>query len=155
MSTLNALRPFVRLCQIIGLIPYTMELDPETKSFQRFSFSFKSFPARWYSMVLVTQIVGLVIGGATMKNYFQSDLYADMHLPIVIVLLQGTTSFTFFLILVIKRGVVLCYRPLRRVVELLVEVDRHLRDLPKCKNTILSRAIIGLVISITLVYTRF
>ncbi len=155
MSTLNALRPFVRLCQIIGLIPYTMELDPETKSFQRFSFSFKSFPARWYSIVLVTQICGLVVGGATLKNYYQSDIYTDMHLPIVIVLLQGATSFTLFLILIIKRGVVFCYRPLRRVVELLVEVDRHLRDLPECKNTILMRTIIGFLISIALVYTRF
>ena len=56
MEELTNLRPFVWFCQFSGFIPFRMEIDPETKKFQRFSFSFRHPLTWWFAFV---KIMGL------------------------------------------------------------------------------------------------
>jgi len=152
MSALKDLRPFIRLCQILGLIPYSMEIDPETKSFHRFRFSMRSLPAWWYIIALVAQAVGFVVIGVSFSEYYQSNHFSDLQLPIVVTLLGASSQFIFLLVQIFKRGIILRYNTLGRVVELLKEVERHLKDLPDgCKNSVFKRTIAGLLLSTTLV----
>ncbi len=151
MSALKDLRPFVHLCQIIGVIPYSMELDPETKAFRRFNFSIKSIPAWLYIIALAAQVFGLLVTVVLVLRYYKSDGFSDLNLPIVVALLNGSTQFIYIFFQTFKRGIVLRYQTLGRIVSQIKEVDRHLMNFPDCKNTVLRRTIIGFVFSIALV----
>ncbi len=153
MSALNDLRPFVRLCQIFGMIPYSVEMDPETKSFRSFRFHIKSIPAWLYLIALVAQVVAFVVAGGSLWIYYKSDEFVDLHLPVVVTLLNGSSHFIFMCVQVLKRGIFLRYQSLSRVISLIKEVDRHLIPLPECTNTVFKRTMIGLVILISLVHT--
>ena len=52
MEGLARLRPFTWFCQFCGFIPFRIELDPHTKTFERFSISNRrSFAAMWFASV--------------------------------------------------------------------------------------------------------
>ena len=53
MEELTNLRPFVWFCQFSGFIPFRMEIDPETKKFQRFSFSFRHPLTWWFAFLKI------------------------------------------------------------------------------------------------------
>lgn len=55
------LRPLIIICQIYGLIPFSMEMNSVTGRFQRFTLSLKHFPSWWYAFVLVVQVTCYVI----------------------------------------------------------------------------------------------
>ncbi len=154
MSALKQLKPFVRLCQISGLIPFTMETDPETKEFIKFGFSLKSAPAVWYFTILFVVILSFLIPTSTLSINFSSifeNVVTNMILSTVGVLLLGASHFSFMILFNIKRVTVLRYKHLRRAVVLVKEVEQHLSDLPHCKNTVKLRTIIGLTIAILMV----
>jgi len=156
MSALNDLRPFVRLCQIFGVIPFSMEVDPETKSFRRFRFSIKSITACFYYFAMVCQVVSFLVIGGVLWMQYKSAEYVYMHLPVAVALLNGSSQFIFFCVQVLKRVVFLRYRTLSRIVALIKEVDRHLFAPPECKSTVLKRTIVGLLFLISLViFTLF
>ena len=56
MEELTNLRPFVWFCQFSGFIPFRMEIDPETKKFQRFSFSFRHPLTWWFAFVKIMSL---------------------------------------------------------------------------------------------------
>lgn len=58
-------RPFLRLCQFVGLIPYRIEFHPKTNRFQRFSFSFKYPITWWYTLLFLSVICAIYINWVT------------------------------------------------------------------------------------------
>jgi len=154
MSALKQLKPFVRVCQISGLIPFTMETDPETKEFIKFGFSLKSAPAVWYFTILFVVILSFILPTATVSNNLSSifeNAVDNMNLSTVGLLLLGATQISYVVLFNIKRVTVLRYNHLRKAVALVKEVEQHLSDLPQCKNTVILRTFIGLIIAIFMV----
>lgn len=160
MSALKQLKPFVRVCQISGLIPFTMETDPETKEFLKFGFSLKSAPALWYFTLLLLVILSFTIPMATLSSNISSiyeNAVDNLNLSTVGLLLLGATQLSYAVLFNIKRVTVLRYKHFRRAVALVKEVEQHLSDLPQCKNTVILRTVIGLIIAVFMVtyFIRF
>lgn len=156
MSALKQLKPFVRVCQISGLIPFTMETDPETKEFLKFGFSLKSATALWYFTILFFVIISFILPSTTLSSTNMSSIYENavdnMNLSTVGLLLLGATQFSYMILFSIKRVTVLRYKHLRKAVALVKEVEQHLSDLPQCKNTVILRTVIGIIIAVVMVH---
>ena len=61
MESLKELGPFVRLCQISGLFPFRLKIDPELKHFQRFQLSLLHPLTFWYiSIQLLLQLSSIL-----------------------------------------------------------------------------------------------
>ena len=63
MAGLTVLGPFLRLCQISGLVPFRMEIDPQTKQFQRFVFSYFHPITVWYVLSNILAMNQILLTG--------------------------------------------------------------------------------------------
>lgn len=158
MFNSKELRLFVRLCQITGLIPYSIEYDPKTGQFERFSFAWRKFLTWWYVGILVLQ--GSIAINNTVQVYrsLQTQFSASgtKYLPTAVVILSGSSQLFYFAIVVIVRVTVVRYSRLCKAIQLIREVEQHLQNRRlsnkyDCKNTIAHRAIIGFVLSLLFV----
>lgn len=61
MLIFEKLRPFVWMCQFFGLFPFVMEIDPQTKLFKKFFFSWKKPVTWWFVFILIGQFLLLCI----------------------------------------------------------------------------------------------
>lgn len=93
MLPLEQLGLVVSFYQACGVIPYTMECDPETRKFTRFKFSFKHFTTWWFIILIVWQLACSFLIFAQEKN-FMSDVTSDS--PVTVIILVVTLSFLFF-----------------------------------------------------------
>ena len=58
MEELKKLGPFSLFCQILGLLPFRMQIDPQTNRLKRFPFSFRRPPIWWFIFLKI--LPGLV-----------------------------------------------------------------------------------------------
>lgn len=65
---MNQLRPFLRICQFVGMIPFRLEIDPETDEFLRFSFSFKYPITWWYILLTVLDLCSFCISAISSRS---------------------------------------------------------------------------------------
>ena len=68
MSVFEQLNPFVSLCQVCGLIPYTIEYNLITNKFSRFTFSIKHRTTWWFVGILALQLVSICFTSYLVKK---------------------------------------------------------------------------------------
>lgn len=154
---LRKLRPFVGICQIFGLVPFSMELDPKTGGFLKFAFSFKKFVSWWYIFLSNLQVANFVFmisanigrSKATLKD-------GESEFPIAVTLLLLATKLLYLVQVLMTKILALRYKRFRRVISLIQEVERQFSEmmLPRSiidKDTILLRTVIGIFIIIFMV----
>lgn len=151
MSVLKKLIPFVRICQFFGLVPFTIIMDPETREFVRFGFSWRSVPALWYFFLLAIQMMVITLPVSTMPNMMDSDLFRELNLSPAAIVLLLVDQISLVILFVTKRLTVLRFNHLRRAVALVKEVEQHLSDLPKCRNRVVRRTLMGFLTSAIMV----
>ena len=68
LEVMIQLRPFLRVCQFVGMIPFRLEIDPETNEFLRFSFSFKYPITWWYILLTVLDLCSFCISAICSRS---------------------------------------------------------------------------------------
>lgn len=150
--TIRKLRPFITICQIIGLVPFSMKMDPKTGGFIEFNYSVKNFVSWWYNFVGIVQTTGfffvMLIGVIDSKPSIT---------PIAVTVLLKATQFLYLLQILLAKIVPIRYKRFRRIVNLIIEVEQHLSTiLPGSiinnKDTIVSRTFIGILVIVFMVW---
>ena len=145
MDKLTNLRPFVRLCQLIGFIPFRMEVDSETKKFQRFSFSFRHPLTWWFIITKLSNCVSFCIGVYISISIF-SKLNAEWSSKKGICFISSS-MFQCLVIVIIQLALVRCSY-LRKAIELIVRAEGTFKSVSKMaehKNTVTQRTFFGLL----------
>lgn len=159
-TLISKLRPFVKICQINGLIPFSMELYPNTGRFLKFTFSFKKFVSWWYIFLAIFQVsmtlgIGFV---ATGKSIDIQKTEGKSQLPKPVFVLMLFTNLLSLIQFFMGRGILLRYKRLRKIIALIKEVEQYLiEEMPynhyeKNKDSIITRTIFGATFAISLVY---
>ena len=139
------LRPFILICQIYGLIPFSIEMDPLTGGFQRFALSLKHFASWWYVFMVFVQftcyVISVVLRG---KNMTTAE---DLGVSPIILSLTSATQVMYWIQVSLSRIDVLKVKRWRRVIALILEVEEYLsKGVRDSKNSISSRTILGALI---------
>lgn len=145
MSTLKQLGTLVRFCQLTGLIPFTMELDPKTGQFLRFAFSWRHY-VTWYCLGLfLLQLTGFATIMTAMRQFTNGEEFNNVEtkLPISVVILIGVAATFQFFTIVLAKTIVLRHASFRKISAILKKVEEHLLELPNCKNSVLRRTLFG------------
>lgn len=141
---ITKLRPFIIICQIYGLIPFSMEMDPIAGGFQRFTCSLKNFVTWWYAFVLVVQIICYLISMVFGMKYVTDA--EEIGVSPTVLKLTAATQLLYMVQIFCCRIVVLKLKRLRRVITLIHEVEHHLKEvLENSKDSILLRVILGVL----------
>lgn len=147
---ITKLRPFIIICQIYGLIPFSMEMDPVTAGFQRFTCSLKNFVTWWYACVLVVQVT-CYLSSMVFEMKFATNAKESGVSSTVLILSVGT-QLLYMVQIFFCRIVVLKFKRLRRVITLIHEVEQHLKEvLENSKDSILQRIILGVLFVVIMV----
>ncbi|KAI9565951.1 hypothetical protein GHT06_009749 [Daphnia sinensis] len=151
MSVFEQLRPFVRLCQVCGLIPYTMKRNSITGKFEQFTFSVRNVSTWWFLLVFISQISAVVVV-RFLSSYLQGALSTEGNIPTTMIFLTGVTSSAFLAQLLSSRWIALNYRHLDNVVKAVQEIERLFGEsfLLKHKSSIMIRFIAGFAIAMTM-----
>lgn len=146
------LRPFILICQIYGLIPFSIEMDPLTGGFQRFTLSLKHFASWWYVFMVFVQftcyVISVVLRG---KNMTTAE---DLGVSPIILSLTSATQVMYWIQVSLSRIDVLKVKRWRRVITLILEVEEHLSEVVRdSKDSIFLRTILGVLITTIMVAT--
>ena len=140
MSALEEMRPFVRFCQFVGFFPFRMEIDRRTEKFRQFSFSWR-YPITWWFVELA--LIHVVSYFLIYTNILKSS-EAD-KLPLIIYASLTTSGAIYFCVLLSARyWITFRLSSLRRVIELVRQIEIRLREHPDCNSTMKRRIIVGL-----------
>ena len=151
MDKLTNLRPFVRLCQLSGFIPFRMEVDSETKKFQQFSFSFHHPLTWWFFIIKFIIFVSFYMLFSISQKFFP-QLNAEWGSKISICFVS-MIIFQYLIIVVMQLSMFRCSR-LRKAIELIVKAKQTLNSVSKMaehKNTVTRRTFFGLLLIFILV----
>ncbi len=148
MSALEQIRPFFRFCQCVGFFPFRMEINRRTRRFQQFSFSWR-FPITWWfvELALLHLIVYYFVYTTILAS---SEVNA---LPLIIYGALTTAGAIYILVLLTSRyWVTFRLSALCRAIELVHQIEKHLKEHPDCKCTIKRRIAVGLICSVFWVF---
>lgn len=124
MSVLEQLSPLVSLCQACGFMPYTVEYDPITKSYSKFSFSVKNRVTWWFIFTWIFQFLVYPLPYIHFTKNVLADLAFDKTMPITVSLLGAVVVCSFLLQYGIARFIVLFrYKQLRDILDTLRQVE--------------------------------
>ena len=145
MDKLTNLRPFVRFCQLSGFIPFRMEMDSETKKFQRFSFSFHH-PLTWWFFIMkfIIFVSFCMMFPISQKHFLQLNAEWGSKISNCFVSMIIFES----LVLVMFQLTLIRYSHLRKAVELIVKAERTFKSVSNMvehKNTVTQRTFFGLL----------
>lgn len=151
MSGLEGLRPFFRICQLSGFLPYRIEINKELGRFEKLSFSWR-FPITWWFIFIsvVNSCIHIIIGSLIFRNTTVNNL------PLAV---RGTmmTVFVSFLVLLLTVRYLLAFRFqtlckaiafLRKTEDSLMTNDQYL----VCRCTVKQRTIMGLIVTFLWVF---
>ena len=145
MDKLTNLRPFVWFCQLIGFIPFRMEMDSETKKFKRFSFSFRHPFTWWFFITKFICFVSFCMMFSISQKFF-SQLNAEWGSKKGICFMT-TIIFLCLINVVMQLGMFRCSR-LGKAIELIVRAEETFKSVSKMadrKNTVTQRTFFGLL----------
>ena len=141
MSALEEMRPFFRFCQFFGYLPFRMEIDKETRRFQRFSFSWRNPITWWWVAFSLIQLI--------LCYFFVPPFLEDpelIKLPTTISISLSITGVLYlFAELSSRYFLALRFSALHNAIQLMQQVEQNLEEHPDCKCTIRRRMTIGLV----------
>ena len=141
MSALEELRPFFRFCQLVGFLPFRMEIDKRTRRFQQFSFSWRN-PITWWCVAL--SLIQLILCYFTLSPTLGDPEL--IKLPTIINISLSISGIIYFLVELSSRyWLAARFSALRNAIQLMRQVEQNLEEHPDCKCTIKRRMIVGLV----------
>ena len=157
MEGLAKIGPFVQICQLIGFIPFRMEIDPQTKTFRRFTFSMRD-PLTWWFIVLKIFALG-ALSFSLYTTLFSSPI--DPMLKDEAVSLKEI-SFVCQTIIAIAfdftlQFVMIRYSNLGNAIEFIKKADETLEsvsNVERRKDSVISRTIVGVLFTLCLVMIR-
>ena len=157
MKGLAKLRPFVGFCQFVGFIPYHMEINEETRTLKRFSFSWRC-PLTWWYFTL--QIAGLAATGFTYQQIFR--IFSTRIFNNVLYENHDTITKWYFVVtglktldFIIVRFFIIRFNQLNKAVELLKKIDETLPARWRThEDTVTLRVYIGIASMIILVISK-
>ncbi len=149
MSGLERIRPFFRLCQCVGFIPFRMETDNLTGRFQRFTFSWRYSIVWWFVMISFIQFVCYYF---IVRSFFNNSELKEMPVT-VYVPLTASTNIYFLTVVSARFWITIRFSALCKAIELMRRLELSLKDNPDCKCTINRRLTVGLIV--TVVWVRF
>ena len=135
MPDLKLLRPLVLFCNVTGLFPFHMEIDPLTKSFSRLSLSFRKVHFWWFISVAIMQatlfsyaIYSLLAGFDQIEKIFQGPI---MKIGLIVL------AIALAVVIAAPRIFFFSYRRLQEACLLIKEVDDRLWliDAVPCSTT--------------------
>ena len=155
MSALKQLGPFIRICQLSGLIPFTMELDSKTGKFHRFRFSWRHYVTWYYLAVWILQVAGFVSMILAGNHYTKSDEFraGTNSLSIGIIITTFFSAVFNILFFLLTKAITFHHAAIGRAAAFIREVEEHLIELPECKNSVLSRTFFGFCFTQSLVFS--
>lgn len=122
MSLLYQLRHLVRFCQIIGAIPYSMEIADDRKSSRskcvKLSFSWRKPITWWFTIVITTNLTVPVI---SLAFFNEASLLWD--LPKVTLVITCFIGISTFIIVAVSRWIVLQPKKWNRIIRLIHKMD--------------------------------
>ena len=143
------LRPFILICQINGLFPFSTESDPNTAGFRRFVFRIRNFIVLWYFLVTVFQVVGYIL--LLMSWISKKNTEVESGLPTAVSILLVSTQIVFSFQIFMCRIDVLKYKRFQRLIHLLIEeVEKHFFDLmpDSRQDSIYARTLVGIIFTL-------
>ena len=156
MSVLEKLSPFISICQFCGMLPFSMEYDPATKEFARFSFSFWHFITWWFVLIFFLQFVVPLVLISIFGNLLQ-EMSNDSSLPLTLSIMAGVNAVCLITQLVLCRWIVFCYyRQLRNTVEAIQAVERIFKSssFTGYENSVSKRVAVGIILLVVAVSTN-
>ena len=148
MSVFDELRPFVNLCQAVGFIPFSIETNPVSRKFYRFTFSFKSGSVLWFLSIFSMHIFYIYLSKDMFVSQFKL-LLTDNNIPLTLSIFSVFSLTSTGVQYVVSRYVVLQYRHLQNAVETVQNVERIFNRvifLKAPRNSIKKRLIIGIAL---------
>lgn len=148
---ITKLRPLIVICQIYGLIPFSMEMDPITGEFQRFTFSLKKAVAWWYVVVFIFQVTCYLITVVSRgKNETEAE---NLEVTGIIWGLTIANQIMYMAQISFSRFVVLKFKRFRRIIAWIHEVEKDLSEvvLNNSGDSIVLRAILGILFATVMV----
>ena len=154
MGVIEQLVPFIRFGQLIGILPYSVEIDSMTKKCKNVTFFWCHSITFWCIFVFVLQMLGYLMPTfmalPNMQNEFNSYKMSKTFI-IITGILQMNSVFMIF----VDRAITFRYRKLQSVIHLITHpAFRALEEMetfPNCKKRIRRRTLIGIFLIVTLV----
>lgn len=149
--TIRKLRPFVTICQIIGLVPFSMKMDPKTGGFIEFNYSLRKFISWWYIFMGIIQMADYIF--VMSVSLIASKSGATLTAAAV---LLKATQFLYALQILLVKIAPIRYKRFRRIVNLIREVEQHFSvmlpgSIVNNRDTIVSRTVIGILVIVFMV----
>ena len=156
MSALEKLSPIISVCQVCGMLPFSMEYDPATKEFTKFAFSFRHFITWWYILIILLHLVAFPYVLGNLAGNLLRELSSDRSIPVTVSIVASVTSVGFLAQLLVCRWIVFRhYRRLRNAVEAVKAVQRILQSSSAgYKNSTSKIVAIGIILLLVAVSTK-
>lgn len=121
MPDLKLLRPLVSYCNLTGLFPFYMEIDPVSNSFKRFTLSFHKLHVWWFALVVILQAALSVYALYSIVNAFENlkETCSSVLMQISFITLVITIAVAF----VAPKIFFFSYRRIEKACLLIKEVD--------------------------------
>ena len=156
MEGLAKLTSFVRYCQLCGFSPFRIQIDPQTRKFQQFTYSFRHPVTWWFFLVKIIFLGGLAAIFYSVKSasILSENKEEATHLDLlnISVVLFCTTIF------IIVQLNILNYSTLAEAIEYIKKADQILDSISSatlCKDSIIRRTLAGIVFSFSWVKWTF
>lgn len=135
------LQHLFRICNLLGLLPFRMVLDAQTKGFKRFESHWRHPNNWWFIILLIGQICFLTIISLSFWSLIAQKLES---LSLVMLMIFTLLSSSYFIWLVSVRLFLFRFRHLETALEIFHGIDRLLNKIhhATCNNT-QRRTIIG------------
>ena len=157
MSALEKLSPFISVCQVCGMLPFSMEYEPATKEFKKFAFSFRHFITWWYILIILLHLVAFPYVLGNLAGNLLRELSSDRSIPVTVSIVASVTSVGFLAQLLLCRWIVFRhYRRLRNAVEAVKAVKRifQLSSITGYKNSTSKIVAVGIILFLVAVSTK-
>lgn len=148
MEGLAKLTSFVRYCQLCGFSPFRIQIDPQTRKFQQFTYSFRHPVTWWFFLVKIIFLGGLAAIFYSVKSasILSENKEEATHFDLlnISVVLFCTTIF------IIVQLNILNYSTLAEAIEYIKKADQILDSISSatlCKDSIIRRTLAGIVFS--------
>ena len=147
MTGLAELYPFVRFCQVCGFCPFQMEIHPETKEFQRFTFSYLHPVTFWF---ISMQIFPIILNLLSFKAISMAD-----NTPHLIYFMDYIMKIFYCGSFLLIYSIPVRYRHIQKAAQFIQQLDESI-EITTRKSINVNRHIwIGFTIILTLVFLNW
>lgn len=148
MAILETLRPFFRLCQLSGFIPYRMEFVGETGGSNktcRFSFSFKYPITWWYIFLCLAHLGGFFY--LTIQTLGINTTVEENGNPLLLKAASDISIVTSHIVYFGTRFICLRYSLLSQILRLFQQVDYEMSKFVQSQLNISRKVVLRIIVA--------